>query len=579
MRKPNLTWLIGCLLLGAAVSVIGGAPALAQQSIFQRDLQFGDGSQWRCLGGEWAGEGAAFVPPATPRVRNTHSRAFYVGHAYADATIEFEYRPGIWEAGSGMAGVILRAQDGGHYYIVHFPFVGQAYRGKHFWAGLGKVSGDGYVRYIKFQLVPGVPSELQRWYAVRVETAGPRIRAWVNGRLALDATDDTYASGFIGLSGYGAYEFRNLRISSMPQAPPAWDETVKIARPAVTLPLPSDPMTTGCLAPNGDVLIGSGRTLLRSTDKGRTWQKEEMDENLDPFAFSGMGAVLHRTRDDRLIVHGVIGGYVTEVESKAHGFYMAESTDSGKTWSKMTLRPLKEDAEWPPAFNKGRLYVYGQLTETEDGTLIRFLYTGIDIDSPYDQIYSWGSTHCKAMAFRSTDGGATWSGPIEIDRPAAFRVPRGSVPGALDFTETTGVAIGNRVTTVIRPIYSPWMWQCWSDDAGATWDTAVRTTFPGYAQAMIRTASGAIVVAHRYPAYTVHVSRDDGLNWDQGTLIDYPTWAMGCLIEVEPDVLLATYMNSCYGDVKNLRNEEKSPLMMQRFRVTADRIVPLGPDE
>ena len=232
----------------------------------------------------------------------------------------------------------------------------------------------------------------------------------------------------------------------------------------------------------------------------------------------------------------------------------------------MTLRPLKEDAKWPPALNKGRLYVYGPLTETEDGALIRFLYNAVESDSPYDKIGSWGSEHCKAMAFRSTDGGDTWSGPIELDRLAGYKTPRGSVPGALDFTETTGVAIGNTVTTVIRPIYSPWMWQCWSDDAGATWDTATRTTFPGYAQSMIRTSSGAILVAHRNPNYSVNVSRDDGLNWDAGTVIDYPAWAMGCMVEVEPDVVLITYMN----------DSREQPLLGQLVRVTPERIEPIA---
>ena len=99
------------------------------------------------------------------------------------------------------------------------------------------------------------------------------------------------------------------------------------------------------------------------------------------------------------------------------------------------------------------------------------------------------------------------------------------------------------VTTLVRPIYSPYMWQCWSHDGDANWDAAARATFPGYAQSMIRTASGAIVCAHRYPQYSVNVSRDDGLHWDEGTVIDYPAWAMGCIVEVEPDVLLCTYMN------------------------------------
>jgi hypothetical protein len=150
----------------------------------------------------------------------------------------------------------------------------------------------------------------------------------------------------------------------------------------------------------------------------------------------------------------------------------------------------------------------------------------------------------KAYTIRSTDGGKSWSAPIELDRPSWYREPRGKFTGSLDFTEPTGVAIGNRTTVLIRPVYSPYMWQCWSDDSGANWDAASRATFPGYAQSMIRTKSGVIVCAHRYPHYSINLSYDDGLNWDEGTVIDYAFWAMGCIVEVEPDVVLCTYMNA-----------------------------------
>ena len=183
-----------------------------------------------------------------------------------------------------------------------------------------------------------------------------------------------------------------------------------------------------------------------------------------------------------------------------------------------------------------------------------------------------GAAECKAYAVRSTDGGKSWSAPIELDRPSSYyKKERGKIAGSLDFTEATAVAIGNTVTTLIRPIYSPQMWQCWSYDAGATWDSAVRTTFPGYAQTVIRTQSGAIVCGHRHPLYSINVSYDNGLNWDAGTVIDYPGWAMGCMIEVEPNVLVVTYMNSCLGDVNK---HDQQPLLVQRIRVTPDGIVP-----
>ena len=129
------------------------------------------------------------------------------------------------------------------------------------------------------------------------------------------------------------------------------------------------------------------------------------------------------------------------------------------------------------------------------------------------------------------------------------------------------MVIGNKVTVLIRPVYSPYMWQCWSYDNGATWDAAVRATFPGYAQSMVRTKSGAILCAHRYPHHSVNISYDDGLHWDAGTVIDFPAWAMGCMIEVEPDVVLCTYMNA----------QRSQPLLAQLIQVTPKGIKPIRP--
>ena len=38
---------------------------------------------------------------------------------------------------------------------------------------------------------------------VRLEVKGPRMQVWVDGRRALDVTDNAFKSGFAGLAGYG----------------------------------------------------------------------------------------------------------------------------------------------------------------------------------------------------------------------------------------------------------------------------------------------------------------------------------------------------------------------------------------
>jgi hypothetical protein len=544
------------------------------------DLKIGDGSGWSFLGGPWTenAKGSRPLPPKLmhshaffeegvimpPDKGNLHSRAFYKAQGFGDLTAEFGYNANYRENGSGIAGLILRAVDANHFYLVYFPWSPQQLSAKHFWAAIARVEGDGYLRNLKMVWVPGIPSETDRWYQVRVEAKGPQISVWVDGRNALSVTDSTYKSGCVGLAGYGMYYFRNVHVKGTAVSPTDWNDKTQIPTHAFTVGLNSAGMTTGCvaLAPSGDVLLFGKKledgtaALARSKNKGRTWSLEKLTNKIH-------NEIIHLTRDGRLIFHRY---------HHQPGVFMSESKDNGKSWSETVSAKMPNN--WP--IEKERFDAYGSLVETEDGTLIRFLMSEIKWEgSKFDSVVgTWGSYHFKAYAIRSIDGGKSWSAPIEIDRPTFWGKARGSIPGALDFTETTGVAIGNRVTAVIRPLYSQTMWQCWSDDAGATWDSAVRTTFPGYAQSMLRLKSGAILVAHRYPQYSVNVSRDNGLNWDEGTVIDYPSWAMGCMVEVEPDVVLVTYMNSGSGGQESLAKE---PLLVQLIRVTKEGIYPISP--
>ena len=82
-------------------------------------LDFGDGSQWRCLGAQWQETADGQIQP--PQTRNIHSRAFWIEKAFSNVTVEFEYNPGYLDSGAGNAGLILRAADGGHFYLIHFP--------------------------------------------------------------------------------------------------------------------------------------------------------------------------------------------------------------------------------------------------------------------------------------------------------------------------------------------------------------------------------------------------------------------------------------------------------------------------
>ena len=88
--------------------------------------------------------------------------------------------PGI---GEWRGGVCVPRHGCRHFYAVYLPWGGQQLRAKHFWASIVKADGDGYLRSLKAVYVPGVPSETDRWYKVRLEAKGPSMEVWVDGRL------------------------------------------------------------------------------------------------------------------------------------------------------------------------------------------------------------------------------------------------------------------------------------------------------------------------------------------------------------------------------------------------------------
>ena len=50
------------------------------------------------------------------------------------------------------------------------------------------------------------------WYTLRLEAVGPKLRAYVNGRLMIEATDPQPAIGRVGLVGYNAAaDYDNFR--------------------------------------------------------------------------------------------------------------------------------------------------------------------------------------------------------------------------------------------------------------------------------------------------------------------------------------------------------------------------------
>ncbi len=123
-------------------------------------LRFGDGSGWSFINGAWCDgpENALSVPDETLRqdgvgIQGSHY-AFFQDEVYSDLHARFQFRL----TPHSDAGIILRAADPSHFYLLHFPNCGQASRAQHFWAALSRMDDSGYLRIVKLELVRRVPS-------------------------------------------------------------------------------------------------------------------------------------------------------------------------------------------------------------------------------------------------------------------------------------------------------------------------------------------------------------------------------------------------------------------------------------
>ena len=173
------------------------------------------------------------------------------------------------------------------------------------------------------------------------------------------------------------------------------------------------------------------------------------------------------------------------------------------------------------------------------------------------------------LALRSEDDGETWSAPVRCDshniHPGEPIEP-GTIYDALaGFVREVGLAEARDDVLLGfgRPMGDPYMWQIQSDDGGRAWEPAAIGPFPGYCPSLTSTASGALVATTRFPYFAAHLSRDGGRTWDAPVIVDYAQWANQQALEVEPDVVLVTYMGYC-------RVPGQADSRIARLRVTGE---------
>ena len=524
-------------------------------------------------------------PPAT----GTQLRKiFRTDLTLSDETIECEYQLAF---DNGHVGLVFGAQDSDHYYWAYVPHWGQLSRARAFYAAIAIADGSGYIRHLDLRLMHNVPCHLNIWRSLRVERRGSHIQMWVNGVKGPSAIDDTYGAGRVGVSGYNRWAMRNLRIDGQKADAPAWPKNQPRKRNFAE-PFAHEggyvyhaPATLNKLA-SGEILLTTIKNgtdgsftsdpklntthMYISADAGRTWSPHGEPFTQPPNEQYG---ILFEIEPGTLRAFVFISPTPwstpsTEIYDQGRGFYYRDSKDKALTWSKWSHGELTGD--WDAEIFTENTYSFATArTMLRDGTIVASVLrvTQRADDIPNSGMFTWPTLAVlQPYSTLSKDQGRTWSQPVPMDNAA---LNDGSPPESplADFTETPMAELpSGRIVSMSRPVASPYMWQTHSDDGAKSWRQCCYAPFSGAGDPqLVPTRSGLLALVARNTGVGMHVSADEGLNWTAGAMLDSPNYFNGCVIEAEPDVLLAVYP---------ILEDAPCALRTQRIRVTPQGPVP-----
>lgn len=259
---------------------------------------------------------------------------------------------------------------------------------------------------------------------------------------------------------------------------------------------------------------------VTSTNEGRTWSSPRIlfdgpHDDRDPH--------IAQLSDGTLICSFFT--YRPQADSQVRcDTSVVTSRDGGETWD---TEAKVVAAEWPSS---------APVRELPDGTCILGVYRE-DAGTAYGGI------------IRSTDQAQTWSAPIPIGKGSNVRLDAETDFVLLKDGTLYAALRGDRTN----------MHYATSSDLGLSWSNVRDIGFAGHCPHFTRLGTGEILLAHRLPQSSFHVSRDDGHSWQGPYLIDQRIGAYPSTVELRDGSVLVVY----YQEGQN------SAICARRFQLTA----------
>ncbi|MGD9723002.1 MAG: exo-alpha-sialidase [Pirellulales bacterium] len=467
---------------------------------------------WRFEEGTWTFHDGELEQTDATR----YNLAFLTGPSFADFQLSVDVN--IRAAGDGGMGapiIMFRAAGTRNFYRLHFDSETSALV-----ILLARPSGS-------WEAVVRRSVEFTRdaWHTVRLECRGPKFTVHVDEKQVLEAEHGELAAGRIGLGTLEArVAFRNLRITGQPVADAGAlaiepQRIQVISRGEAAGPYQAFPDV--CRLPNGELAcvfyagyghvsfpndawpLGGRICLVRSADEGRTWSNPQVlfdgpQDDRDPH----IAALSDGSVWCSFFRYQLVDG------KPQFATCLVGSRDGGKTW----------DTE-PRVITLPGWACSAPIRELPDGTRLLGVYMAND-----------STAHGGVL--RSTDGGRTWSEPIAIDPDSGVRLD----------AETDVVRLTDgRLLAALRGDKKVNMHYATSSDAGQTWSKVRDLGFLGHCPHITRLSGGELLLGHRLPDTSLHVSRDDGQSWQGPYTLDAVGGAYPSTIELRDGTVLAVY--------------------------------------